>query len=64
MAIGLVGALLLTRVLRNMLFGVTASDPVAFAGAAMLLAAVAFIASLVPALRAARIDPITALRHE
>jgi putative ABC transport system permease protein len=47
-----------------MLFGVTPSDAVTFVGTALLLGAVAFAASLVPALRAARIDPVTALRHE
>jgi predicted permease len=63
-AMGLVGAFGLTRLVRNMLFGIGPSDTVTFAGAAMVLGAVAIVASLVPALRAARIDPITALRHE
>jgi putative ABC transport system permease protein len=47
-----------------MLFGVTASDTVTFAGAAIVLGAVAIVASLIPALRAAGIDPVTALRQE
>jgi len=63
-ALGLAGAFGLTRVLKNMLFGVTPSDTVTFVGTALLLGAVAIAASLVPALRAARIDPVTALRHE
>ncbi len=63
-AVGLAGAFALTRVLKKMLFGVTVSDTVTFASAALILGAVAMVASLVPALRAARIDPVTALRHE
>jgi putative ABC transport system permease protein len=63
-ALGLTAAFGLTRVLTNMLFGIGASDTITFTGAALVLGAVAFVASLFPALRAARIDPITALRHE
>ena len=62
--LGLIGAFALTRALRGMLFGVSASDTVSFAGAAVVLGAVAIVASLIPAWRAARIDPITALRQE
>ena len=62
--LGLVGAVGLTRFLERMLFGVTASDTVTFASAALVLGAVAIGASLIPALRAARIDPVTALRQE
>jgi hypothetical protein len=50
-ALGLARAFALTRVLQNMLFGVTASDTVTFAGATLVLAAVAVAASLIPALR-------------
>ena len=57
------GAFALTRVLEKMLFGVTPSDTVAFAGAA-LFGMVALAASLIPALRAARLDPVRALRGE
>jgi putative ABC transport system permease protein len=62
--LGLVGALALTRVLKEMLFGVTTSDTVTFAAAAFVLGTVAAVATLVPAWRAARVDPITALRRE
>jgi putative ABC transport system permease protein len=62
--IGLAGAFGLTRVLQKMLFGVSASDTVTFAGAALVLGAVAIVASLIPAWRAARVDPVTALRQE
>jgi putative ABC transport system permease protein len=64
MALGLAGALALTRVLEGMLFGVTASDPLTFAGGVIALSAVAVVACLVPALRASRIDPLVALRYE
>ena len=64
MAFGVAGAFALTRVLEKMLFGVTASDPIVFAGAAMVLGTVAIVASLIPACRAARVDPVNALRQE
>ena len=64
MVLGLAGAFALTRVLQKMLFGVSASDTLTFAGAAVVLGAVAIVASLIPAWRAARIDPVTALRQE
>jgi predicted permease len=62
--IGLVGALLLTRFLQSVLFGVRATDPLTFVGIAALLILVAVAASYVPARRAARIDPMVTLRNE
>lgn len=62
--IGLAGALALTRIMRTLLFGVSPFDVVSFAGAAVLLLAVAVIASLLPAWRAARTDPQLVIRAE
>ncbi len=63
-ALGLAGALALTRLLQSMLFGVTAHDPLVFAGNAALLLAVATAACTIPALRAARVDPMATLRSD
>jgi len=63
-AFGLAGALALTQFLQKMLYGISPLDAVTFAGVAVLLGAVAMGASLVPACRAARIDPMTALRQD
>ena len=62
--IGLAGAAALTRFLRNVLFGVTLTDPATFAAMALFLAAVAMAACLAPARRASRVDPSVALRCE
>ena len=61
--IGLAGAVALSRFLRGVLHDVSATDPATLAGAAVLLVAVAVAASLVPALRAARVDPVSTLRE-
>jgi predicted permease len=61
-AIGVGGAFALTRVMKGMLFHVTATDPATFTGIAILFILVAFAASYIPARRAARIDPMVALR--
>jgi predicted permease len=62
--IGVPSALALARVVKSFLFGITAQDPLAIVLATLTLAAAAALASLVPALRAARVDPMTALRHD
>ena len=64
MAIGLAGAFGLTRLIATQLFSVRATDPATFATVTVVLVAVAVAATLVPALRATRIDPLTALREE
>ena len=62
--LGVWGAWLLGHAMRGMLFGVTAFDPVTFAGVALLLGTTALAASYLPARRAARTDPLVALRAE
>lgn len=63
-AIGLAGALATSRLLTSFLFEVRPSDPATFVGVAILLAAVALLASMAPALRATKVDPMIALRNE
>ena len=62
--VGIAGALTLTRLMTKLLYGVSATDPVTFAGLALILAAVAIAACWLPARKAMRVDPVVALRYE
>jgi ABC-type antimicrobial peptide transport system permease subunit len=64
LAVGLAGAFALTRVLKSLLFEVSALDPVALAVACLLMTLVGLLAALIPAGRAAGVDPMTVLRDE
>ena len=63
LGLGLGGAYLLSTVMERVLVGITASDPVTFAGITIILTMVALAACLIPARRATRIDPLVALRE-
>jgi ABC-type antimicrobial peptide transport system permease subunit len=62
--VGILGSFALTRTMESLLFGLSPTDPVTFAGIALLLAFVALLASYIPARRAMRVDPMVALRYE
>jgi putative ABC transport system permease protein len=63
-AIGVVASLAVTRVMSNLLFGVTATDLTTFVVVSALLATVALVANYIPARRATRVNPVIALRYE
>jgi putative ABC transport system permease protein len=64
LALGLASAIVLSRLLTRFLYGITPNDPITYAVAAVLVAIVALAACAIPAWRAAKVDPMVALRYE
>jgi len=64
LALGIIGALALVHLLSSMLYGIRPTDPLTFVGMSIFLGAIALLASCVPARRAAKVDPMVALRYE
>jgi len=64
LGVGAIAALALTQFMSSLLFGVSSADPMTFLCVALLLGMVAFLASYIPARRAAKVDPMVALRYE
>ena len=64
MALGLIGAVASTRLLRDMLFGIKPFDPLTFAAMTLLLISISLVACFVPARRATKVDPMNVLRNE
>jgi len=63
-AVGMIGAVIVSRLMEGLLYGVKPTDPLTFAGVALLLLLVAFLATYIPARRALAVDPMVALRYE